>query len=106
MVKLSINAVTNYSGGGATVLLGYLAAWREMGAELEITLYASQSRFIERLQQARPEVRVVPFAVGVALPRRLALQYFALGRSIERSGAQVVLSTNFPIERCAVAQIA
>lgn len=74
MVKLSINAVTNYSGGGATVLLGYLSAWHELGADLEITVHASQPDLIDRIRQSRPEVRVVPFGIGLSLPRRLALQ--------------------------------
>lgn len=74
MVKLSINAVTNYSGGGATVLPGYLSAWHELGADLEITVHASQPDLIDRIRQSRPEVRVVPFGIGLSLPRRLALQ--------------------------------
>lgn len=105
MVKLSINAVTNYSGGGTTVLLGYLRAWREMGADLDVTVYSSQESVLDEIRGSYPDWRAVPFGVGLPLHRRLAKQLASLGRNVASSGAQIVLGTNIPVLRCPIPQI-
>lgn len=42
MIRLVINAIGIAPGGGLSVLLGLLAGWREIGAELEITVLAAR----------------------------------------------------------------
>ena len=105
MLRLTINAVTSYSGGGLTVLLGYLDAWHENGAQLEITMFASQPDVIAAAQASRATVRVIPFGVGLSLARRLVAQQRTLGPAIDAQRADVVLTTNMLVGRCRASQV-
>jgi len=105
MIRLAINAVNLDAGGGLTGLVGYLRAWNEIGADLDIVVFASRSVVIEAVRRVRPDVRVVPFGVGLGLPRRLLAQGRELGAEIGRSGATVAMSTNMLAGRCPVPQL-
>jgi glycosyltransferase involved in cell wall biosynthesis len=105
MVRLAINAVSNLSGGGVTTLAGYLAAWREIGADLDVVVYASHARTIEAVRGVRPDVRVVPFAAGRGTAGRLLALQAGLGRRIRADGADVVLSTNLLLEGAGLPQV-
>jgi len=105
MLRLALNAVSADTGGAISVLLGYLRAWPEIGADLSITVYASRTHVIEAVRRARPDVEVVPFGVGLSLPRRVVLQQRKLGPLVDEARCDVALSTNTLLERCLTPQI-
>lgn len=105
MLRLAINAVSLAPGGGLNGLLGYLQAWRELGAALRITVYASRQKVLDDVRAARPDVRVEPFAVGAGSARHFILQQRTLGRVIEASGADVIMTTQSAVGRCRIPQL-
>ena len=104
-LRVAINATSLARGGGLTVLLGYLEGWRAIDSRLEIFVFASRSDVLEAVRGRHDEVEVLSFAAGAGYARRLALQRLALGREIARSGAQVLLTTNFLVPGCPVPQV-
>jgi glycosyltransferase involved in cell wall biosynthesis len=105
MLRLVINAVNLAEGGGLTGLLGYLRAWREIEASLEVAVLASRPAVLEQVQGTRPDVTLHPFAVDVPAGRRLLLQRARLRREIDRMAPDVVLSTNMLAGGCAAPQV-
>jgi len=104
-MRLAVNAVSIAAGGGVNGLVGYLKAWQEIGADLDISLYASREEVIEAVRAARPDIRIVPFALGASSGRHFFLQQVALGKEIEQSGADVVMTTQTDVGRCRIPQL-
>ena len=104
-LRVAINATSLARGGGLTGLLGYLEGWRAIDSKLQILVFASRSEVLEALRLRHREVEVMPFAEGLGSARRLALQRLSLGREITRSGAEVLLTTNFLVARCRLPQV-
>ena len=105
MLKVVYNAVNIAPGGGLNGVLGYLRAWREIGAKFELTLYASRPAVLDAVRAARPDVEVIPFALNLSSARHTLAQLLWLGRVIERTRADVVLTTLNFIPHCHVPQI-
>lgn len=105
MRDLALNAVSVDTGGALNVLLGYLRAWRETDAGLNITVFASRPHVMEAVRRVRPDVNIVPFGVGLSLMRRVVLQQWKLGKVVDQAGCDVALSTNMLLERCGTPQI-
>lgn len=104
-IKLTINAVPLAPGGGMVGLLGYLRAWKEMDAPLEITLYASRQMVIDSVCEVRPDIEVVPFVLGQPSWRHFLLQQLTLGRKVMKCSPDVVMSTNMLTPHCRVPQL-
>ncbi len=104
-LRVAINATSLARGGGLTGLLGYLEGWRAIGSKLHILVFASRGAVLEAVRLRHPDVEVVPFAEGLGSARRLALQRLSLGRKINRSGAEVLLTTNFLVAGCRLPQV-
>ncbi len=102
MIRVAYNAVSASPGGGLTVMLGLLEGWRELGAPLDLTVYASRPPVMDAVREARPDIRIVPFAVGRRPYRHFIAQQWALGPLIHRQGADVVFCTNSLVGRCTV----
>lgn len=105
MLKVAYNAVNIAPGGGLNSTLGYVQAWREIGAKLELTLFASRPAVIEAVQKVCPDARIIPFAYNLSSARHTAAQQLRLGRLMEKSGAEVVLTMQHAIGGCRVPQI-
>ncbi len=105
MLKLAINAVSIAPGGGLNGLLGYLQAWREIGSPLKITVFASRAKVLSDVRAVRPDIAVEPFAVGAGSARHFLLQQWSLARRVERTGADVVMTTQSAVGRCRVPQL-
>lgn len=105
MLKLAINAVSLAPGGGLNGLLGYLQAWRDIDAPLDITLYASRRKVLDDVRAVRPDVRIVPFALESGSGRHFLAQQWRLGPQIERDGADVLMTTQSGVGRCRVPQL-
>lgn len=104
-VRLAIDAASADSGGGLVVLLGYLKAWAESAAPLDITLFASRRYVMEAVRQARPDARIVPFAVDRSVPARVWSQIRDLGPAASSLGAEAILTTNMTLDRCTLPQL-
>jgi glycosyltransferase involved in cell wall biosynthesis len=105
LIRLAFNAISLAPGGGLNGLIGYLRAWQEIGAPLEITLYASRPPVLDAVQRVRPDIRLVPYAVTGSTSHRYFLQRFDLGRRMERQNVDVVMSTQQMVGRCRLPQL-
>lgn len=105
MLRLAINAVSLAPGGGLNGLLGYLQAWRDSGAPLAVTVFASRQKVLDDVAALRAGVRLVPFAVGAGPARHFLLQQWTLARRIEAAGADVVMTTQSAVGRCRLPQL-
>lgn len=105
VLKLAVNAVNLAPGGGLTVLLGYLGAWRETEEALEISVWASRTPVLEALRELRADIDVMATATDAGLPAREIAQQFTLGPRIAAHGADVVLTTNALVGRCRLPQV-
>lgn len=92
-------------GGGLNGLLGYLNAWREAGASLQFTVYASRPAVLDGVRRVRPDAEVVPVCVGASAAKSFYFQQAALGRLIESGGAEVVWTTQQGVGRCRLPQL-
>lgn len=104
-MKLAINAISLAPGGGLAVLGGFLEAWRDIDAPLEITAYASRPAVLETIQSIRPDVKTVPFGDGLPLWRRHLHTTRRLGPTIEQSRADVVWTVDHLVPRCSTPQL-
>lgn len=104
-LRLAINATCLAPGGGLTGLLGYLKAWRQIDAPLEITLFASRPEVMDAARACREDIRIEPVAVGASRRGRFTFQLRRLGRHIRRAGADVVMTTNCLVGRCPLPQV-
>lgn len=107
MLKLAINATSLAPGGGMTGLVGYLKAWREIEAPLEITLYAAHADVLASARRARPDIVVEPLALEMPVQKRFAAQMISrkFGRVIEQGRPDCVMTTQFLVGRCGVPQL-
>ena len=105
MLKVVYNGVNIAPGGGLNGTLGYLQAWREIGAKFDLTFYASRPAVLDAARAVRPDLRVIPFATNLSSARHTLAQQLRLGRVIEKAGADVVLTTQNSIARCRVPQV-
>ncbi|MBW7905608.1 MAG: glycosyltransferase family 4 protein [Phycisphaerae bacterium] len=94
MVKLVINSVPTAPGGGLTNLLGLLEGWRNIDADLDITILASRPETIRELEASGwgPNTLRVPM-MGTAR-RQLWIRY-GLPRLLRRLGADLLLTNTF-----------
>lgn len=104
-MRLAINAVMISRGGGLNGLLGYVEAWRDVRPDFAISVYASRLEVLDAVAAVRPDVRCVPFALGMPSGRHFFLQQTILGRLVERDGCDVIMTTNALIARCRVPQL-
>jgi glycosyltransferase involved in cell wall biosynthesis len=104
-MKLTINAVSIAPGGGLNGLIGYLSAWQEIGSDLQITLYASRAAVLDAVVKVRPDIHIIPFALGASPGKHFALQRLVLGKKIEVDRADVVMTTNILVGLCRVPQL-
>jgi len=104
-IKLAINAVPLAPGGGLVVLLGYLEAWKNIGAPLDIVVFASRQFVIDAIKEVRPDIEVIPFAYGKPSWAHYLLQQTVLGRTIMKHRPDVVMNTNMSAPNCSVPQI-
>jgi len=102
-IKLAINATNIGPQGGINGLVGYLGAWKHY--DFPITLYASEEYIINEARKARPDIKIVPFGVGLSYWKHKAFVYARLGKQIHGDGANVLMSTNMLTPRCAVPQL-
>ncbi len=104
-LRIAINAVPLAPGGGLVCLLGYLTAWQEMDADLEITVYASRQAVIDAVGSARPDLDVIPFALGQPPRKHFFLQQTRLGSVVMEHRPDLVVSTQYGIRKCLAPQL-
>src|SRR5687767_4716452 len=104
-LRVAVNAVPIAPGGGMVVVVGILRAWRHVAPDLDPTVYASRPQVIEAIREARPDVPVVPFALGHSPAFHFAAQQTRLGPALERDGFDVVLSQGMLVGRCRLPQV-
>lgn len=104
-LRVTINASGLAPGGGLTGLVGYLRGWAEIGANMNLSVIASRPEVIETVLVTRPDVEIVPFALGVSPAMRIALARFQLGPLVAGTRPDVVMSTNFLVPGCPVPQL-
>lgn len=104
-LKVAINAVPHAPGGGMVGLIGYMTAWQELGAELNVTVYASRRFVIDAFKQACPDVDVVPFAFEQPPWKHFLLQQTKLGPAVMRRNADVLMTTQNCVRNCPVPQL-
>lgn len=105
MLKVAYNAVNIAPGGGLNGTLGYLQAWREIGAKFDMSFYASRPAVLDAARAVRPDIKIIPFAYNLSSAKHTLAQQLRLGRIIEKTGADVVLTTLNALARCRVPQI-
>ncbi|MFH1746086.1 MAG: glycosyltransferase family 1 protein [Planctomycetota bacterium] len=105
MIRVVYNAVNLERGGGLNGALGYLQAWQEIGARMDLTVYASRPSVLDAISALRPDIKVIPFAFERSSARHTFAQQTRLGPLIERNGTDVVLSTLHAVGRCGVPQV-
>ncbi len=86
-------------------LLGYLRAWKEADAPLDITVFASGQKVIDAVQEVRPDVAVIPFALGMPPWRHFLLQQMRLGGEIAKIRPDVVWNLQYAIRNCSIPQV-
>ena len=104
-MRLAINAISLAPGGGLTGLLGYLNAWRELGSPLKITVLASRPAVLDAVRACRPDIDIEPCMVNESRAKRFVFERFRLGRHVEQTGADVVMTTNSLVGRCNIPQL-
>lgn len=94
MTRLVINSVPIARGGGLTNLLGLLEGWKNIHADLDITVLVSRKPTIEALQQAGYGhlLHVVP---EMPMWKRVIWERFGLPRLLRQLGADVLLTNTF-----------
>lgn len=104
-LHLAINAVSLAPGGGLNGLLGYLEAWRELDAPLDIHVYAGRSQVLDAVNELRTGVRCELIGAGMSSPKRYWLQQRKLGPLMAANGADVVMTTNALVGHCPLPQL-
>jgi len=104
-MHLTINAISLDAGGGLTGLIGYLNAWRELGVNHRITIYASRKIVIDEIKKIRPDIKVVPFAYGAPSFKHFFAQQILLGREISKEKSDVIMTTNHLVGKCQIPQL-
>ncbi len=76
-----------------------------MDAPIEIVVYASRQEVIDAVAEIRPDVRIVPFALGQRPIVHFLMQQARLGRLIARTEADLVWSPQYGLRACPVPQV-
>ena len=103
IIKLAINATNIGPQGGINGLVGYLTAWKKF--DLSINLYASDEYIINEVKGARPDINIIPCAVGWPYWAKQVYLYTQLGKRITTDGANVLMSTNKLTPKCDIPQL-
>ena len=104
-LRLVINATLLAPGGGMTVLVGYLEAWKTVAPELEIVLIASHQAMAEEARNVRPDIDIRLVLEGQPHWRRFAFQLHKLGTMVDSTNAGAVWTTNIGIGNCRTPQL-
>ena len=104
-LRVAINAMSVAPGGGLTVLLGLLEAWRDAGAPIRPRVYTSRPEVLAAVHELRGATEVQAVSPGGGGFRRFLQVGFRLGPTIARSDAEVVLTTNAMVPACRLPQV-
>ena len=104
-MRLAVNAISIAPGGGLTVLIGLLRAWREIGADLDITVFASRDSVLRAIRSCRSDLKTVPVLANSPSWKRFVYERVWLGRLVDAVKPDVVLTTNWLVGRCRAPQI-
>lgn len=104
-LNLVINAIPTRPGGGLTVLLGLLEAWRQSGHPLHVTVVASAQQTLDSISRTGWADRVEPVLVGSGVMRQFLWENFRLGRVIEAFRPDLLLTNNLFIHNIPCAQV-
>lgn len=91
-MRVAINAVPVGPGGGLSVLLGYLEAWRAAGAPLVPVVFASRPAVLQKLRETFPDMELHAFASNQPVMRRSLLERLKLASRISDVHPDVVYS--------------
>lgn len=93
-MNIAINAISMHPGGGLTVLLGLLEAWREFADELTITVLANDPKTLAAVQAIDWIQTAAPIDVGHSVSRQYMWQNYRLGQELARRQADILLTNN------------
>lgn len=104
-MHLAIDATMLSTGGGPVGLAGYLTAWRDLDIPLRITLFSSKRSVLDLAASIDSRIDLRPFSLGEKSAKTFLRRQFTLGPAIEKENADVLLTTNTLVGRCAIPQI-
>lgn len=93
-MNIAINAISMHPGGGLTVLLGLLEAWRAFANELSITVLANDPKTLAAIQAIDWVQTVAPIDVGSSVSRQYMWQNYRLGHELVRRRVDILLTNN------------
>lgn len=104
-LKLVINAIPTRPGGGLTVLMGLLEAWREAGYPLHVTVLASAAQTLDAIRDSGFADAVDPVLVGSGVMRQYLWENFRLGKLVRQYRPDVLLTNNLYIHNIPCAEV-
>jgi glycosyltransferase involved in cell wall biosynthesis len=103
--KLCINAMPIKPGGGLTVLLGLLEAWRTIGSKLHITVVASEKDTLSAVEETHCADRVEPIYVGGGARKQFLWENSLFGGALVEFRPDVVMTNNYYVHNVPFPQI-
>ncbi len=104
MVRLFINAIPTRPGGGLTVLVGLLRAWKRLEAPLEITVLAADAKTLAAVRATEAADCQWVRGLDQSGARRFFFEHYQLGRELRRR-ADVLLTNNHYLFRVPCPQV-
>ncbi|MDX1928114.1 MAG: glycosyltransferase [Pirellulaceae bacterium] len=104
-MRIAIDGTMLARGGGLTGLVNVLESWRDCAIPVECTVYVSRSEVLQELASLPGNHKVVPFALDLGGQKVFLRRQTVLGKQIEQSRAQVILTTNSMVGRTQVPQV-
>lgn len=98
-MRIAIDGTMLARGGGLTGLVNVLESWRDCAIPVECTVYVSRSEVLQELASLPGNHKVVPFALDLGGQKVFLRRQTVLGKQIEQSRAQVILTTNSMVGR-------
>lgn len=103
--RVVINAVPTKPGGGLTVLMGLLAAWRKNGDPLHITVVANAPATLQAVADSKFADRIEPVLANAGSLRKFLWQNYRFGTVLKDLRADVMLTNNYFVHRVDCPQI-
>lgn len=103
--KLCINAMPIKPGGGLTVLLGLLEAWRKIGSKLHITVVASEKDTLNAVSETECADRVEPIYVGGGARKQFLWENSLFGGALAAFKPDVLMTNNYYVHNVSFPQI-
>lgn len=104
-MNIAINAISMHPGGGLTVLLGLLEAWRPFADQLRISVWANDPKTLAAVRASDWIECVAPGDAGHSISRQYMWQNYRLGQELARRNTDILLTNNHFVYNVACRQI-